>query len=296
MKVIKITRKENTSIKSIEEINIEQGLNMETLHKENKQQWIQFKKPFYVPTLKGNKKVDKIWFNGITKTNEIIFDDGNSYKMTNNHKLLTSNGKWTKSENLKIGDKIQDKSQNKIHTITEIKWQSDEVPTYDIEVEDVHHYFFDNGVVSHNSSVISNSTNGLEPPRTPIQVKTSKQGSIKMVIPGYSRYKNKYTYAFDMKSNEGIINIHSIIQKWTDQGISCNHYYDPKRFEDGRVPLDLIANDLIRFFAFGGKQLYYSNVTDGKSDDFTEVLKEKLVQEKPQEEFDSGCASGACSL
>lgn len=146
-----------------------------------------------------------------------------------------------------------------------------------------------------SSSVISNSTNGLEPPRTPIQVKTSKQGSIKMVIPGYSRYKNKYTYAFDMKSNEGIINIHSIIQKWTDQGISCNHYYDPKRFEDGRVPLDLIANDLIRFFAFGGKQLYYSNVTDGKSDDFTEVLKEKLVQEKPQEEFDS-CSGGACTL
>jgi ribonucleotide reductase alpha subunit len=295
MKITKITKKENTSIKSIEEINTEQGIDMIKLHDENKQQWIEFKKPFYVPTLSGNKKVDKIWFNGIVSTNSITFDDGNEYKMTDNHKLLSTNNEWIKSKDLKIGDTIQDKSNSKIHTITNTIPDSETVPTYDIEVEDVHHYFFDNGVVSHNSSVISNSTNGLEPPRTPIQVKSSKAGAIKMVIPGFSKYKNKYTYAFDMSSNEGIINIHSIIQKWTDQGISCNHYYDPKRFEDGRVPLDLIAQDLIRFFAFGGKQLYYSNVTDGKTDDFTEVLKEKL-QEEPKEEESDNCVSGACTL
>ena len=102
-----------------------------------------------------------------------------------------------------------------------------------------------------SSSVISNSTNGFEPPRTAIQVKTSKAGAIKMVIPGYSRYKNKYTYAFDMSSNEGIINIHSVIQKWTDQALSCNHYYDPKRFEDGRVPMDILAKDLLQFYSYG---------------------------------------------
>jgi len=296
MKVINITKRENTSIKSIEDINLEQGLDMEILHKENKQQWINFEKPFYVPTLEGNKKVDKIWFNGITKINEIVFDDGNSYKMTNNHKLLLSNGEWVESKKLRVGDKIQDKSQNKTHTITEIKWQSEEVPTYDMEVSDVHHYFFDNGVVSHNSSVISNSTNGLEPPRTPIQVKTSKAGAIKMVIPGYSRYKNKYTYAFDMSSNEGIINIHSVIQKWTDQAISCNHYYDPKKFEDGRVPMDIVAKDLLQFYSYGGKQLYYANTFDGKTEDHTDKMNEKL-EDLPTEDnpLESGCGD-ACVL
>tara|TARA_R110000796_G_scaffold192641_1_gene309300 strand:+ start:12998 stop:14308 length:1311 start_codon:yes stop_codon:yes gene_type:complete len=149
------------------------------------------------------------------------------------------------------------------------------------------------GMPVESSSVISNSTNGFEPPRTAIQVKTSKAGAIKMVIPGYSKYKNKYTYAFDMTSNEGIINIHSVIQKWTDQGLSCNHYYDPKRYEDNRVPLDVIADDLLRFYSYGGKQLYYANVFDNKTEDFTDKFNEQLDQ--PDEEFDEGCGD-ACFL
>ena len=145
-----------------------------------------------------------------------------------------------------------------------------------------------------SSSVISNSTNGFEPPRTPIQVKTSKAGAIKMVIPGYSKYKNKYTYAFDMTSNEGLINIHSVIQKWTDQGLSCNHYYDPKRFEDNRVPLDIIAKDLLQFTAYGGKQVYYANTYDNKTEDFTDKFNEQLEHEDDID--DGGCSDGACTL
>jgi hypothetical protein len=296
MIVKRITKKENTSIKSIEEINIEQGVDMETLHKENKKQWIQYKNPFYVPTLEGNQKVDKIWFNGVVSTNSITFGDDKEYKMTDNHRLLSTSGKWVKSKHLQIGDTIQDKTQTKVHTITSIVPNSEVVPTYDIEVENVHHYFLDNGAVSHNSSVISNSTNGLEPPRTPIQVKTSKAGAIKMVIPGYSRYKNKYTYAFDMSSNEGITNIHSVIQKWTDQAISCNHYYDPKKYEDGRIPMDMLAEDLLRFYAFGGKNLYYANTLDGKTEDHSDKLSEQLSQPEDDEFEDDGCSSGACFL
>ena len=148
-----------------------------------------------------------------------------------------------------------------------------------------------------SSSVISNSTNGFEPPRTPIQVKTSKAGAIKMVIPGYSKYKNKYTYAFDMESNEGIINIHSVIQKWTDQALSCNHYYDPQDWEDGRVPMDVLADDLLRFYAYGGKQVYYANTFDNKTEDFTNQLNETL-KDLPKEDdpMESGCDGGACTL
>jgi ribonucleoside-diphosphate reductase alpha chain len=145
-----------------------------------------------------------------------------------------------------------------------------------------------------SSSVISNSTNGLEPPRTPIQTKTSKAGAIKMVIPGYTKYKNKYTYAFDMESNEGISNIHAIIQKFTDQGISCNHYYDPAKYEDGKVPMSEVAHDLIRFAAFGGKQLYYANTNDGKSDEHD--LSENVENdEELGDSMDSGCGD-ACVL
>jgi ribonucleoside-diphosphate reductase alpha chain len=77
-----------------------------------------------------------------------------------------------------------------------------------------------------SSSVVTNSTNGIEPVRALVTSKKSKQGILKMVVPEIGRLKNKYTMAFDMENNSSLTNIQAVIQKYIDQGISANHYYN----------------------------------------------------------------------
>ena len=70
---------------------------------------------------------------------------------------------------------------------------------------------------SESSSVVSNATNGIEPPRDYLSIKKSKKGPLKQVVPDYKRLKNSYTLLWDMKDNEGYINIVSVMQKYFDQ-------------------------------------------------------------------------------
>ena len=67
---------------------------------------------------------------------------------------------------------------------------------------------------SESSSVVSNATNGIEPPRDYLSIKKSKKGTLKQVVPDYQRLKNNYTFLWDMKDNEGYINIVAVMQKY----------------------------------------------------------------------------------
>jgi len=227
-----------------------------------------------------------------------LFEHFTYYSIKASNEVAKEKGpcKWFNKTRFAKGELIIDSYNKNVDKLVKRKLDLD----WDQLREDIKKYGMRNSTLHafmpvESSSVISNSTNGFEPPRTAIQVKTSKAGAIKMVIPGYSRYKNKYTYAFDMSSNEGIINIHSVVQKWTDQAISCNHYYDPKKFPDGRVPMDVVADDLLRFYAYGGKQLYYANTYDNKTEDHTDKMNEQLTKSEPEEEF-GACSDGACTL
>jgi len=178
--------------------------------------------------------------------------------------------------------------------IKSIKKSTELQHTYDIEVPNDHHYIFGNGCVSHNSSLVTNSTNGIEPPRSLITSKKSKQGVIKMLIPEANKLKNKYSFAFGF-SNKDMNNIVCIMQKWMDQGISVNHYYDHSKYKDNVIPTSEIATDLLYFYKMGGKQLYYANTSDNKTDDFSKVLSE--IETKLDNSTDeAGCESGACSV
>ena len=123
------------------------------------------------------------------------------------------------------------------------------------------------------SAQISNSTNGIEPPRSYISVKQSKHGVLKQVVPGYPRLKNKYDLLWDQKSPEGYLKIMAVLQKYIDQGISVNTSYNPEHFEDEKVPMSVLIKDIITFYKYGGKQLYYNNTNDGQGElDTTEAL------------------------
>lgn len=133
-----------------------------------------------------------------------------------------------------------------------------------------------------SSSLVTNSTNGIEPPRSLVTVKKSKQGLIPQVVPEVQRLKNKYTLAYEMESNTGYINICGVLQKYFDQAISANHYYNFSRYEDSNLPLSIVAKDILQSYKVGLKTLYYANTDDGKTDSIGEE--------------DTDCAGGACKL
>ena len=113
------------------------------------------------------------------------------------------------------------------------------------------------------SAQISNSTNGIEPPRALVSYKQSKDGVMAQVVPGYHHLKNKYDLLWDQKSPEGYLAICGILQKYIDQGISVNTSYNPEHFEDHKVPMSVMITDLVTAYKYGLKQLYYFNTFDG---------------------------------
>ena len=126
---------------------------------------------------------------------------------------------------------------------------------------------------SESSSVVSNATNGIEPPRDYLSVKKSKKGPLKQIVPQYSYLKNNYTLLWDMASNEGYIKIVSVMQKFFDQAISGNWSYNPENYPDNEVPVSVMANDFLTTYKYGWKTSYYQNTYDNKTD---EIKDEKL--------------------
>ena len=120
---------------------------------------------------------------------------------------------------------------------------------------------------SESSSVVSNETNGIEPPRDYLSVKKSKKGPLKQIVPEYNKLKNFYTLLWDMKGNEGYINIVAVMQKYFDQAISGNWSYNPENYEDGQVPVSVMAQDLLQTYKLGWKTSYYQNTYDSKREE-----------------------------
>jgi len=144
------------------------------------------------------------------------------------------------------------------------------------------------------SAQISNSTNGVEPPRSYISVKQSKHGALRQVVPEFRRLKNKYELLWDQKSPEGYLKIMAILQKYIDQGISVNTSYNPQYYEDDKIPMSELLQHIVMFYKYGGKQLYYNNTHDGQGeiDIDRDVANSVEVNNSEEEQFnDDDCDS-----
>lgn len=136
------------------------------------------------------------------------------------------------------------------------------------------------------SAQVSNSTNGIEPPRSLVSIKQSKDGVLKQVVPEVRKLKNKYDLLWDQKSPEGYLKICAVLQKFIDQGISVNTSYNPKFYEDEQIPMSELIKHIVMFYRYGGKQLYYFNTADGAG----EVIEApKPVSEVVDEEDCDSC-------
>lgn len=131
-----------------------------------------------------------------------------------------------------------------------------------------------------SSSVIQNSTNGIEPVRSLLLFKKAKNGVLKQLVPNYHMRKNYYTLAWDMQDNSAMMNIAAVIQKFVDMSMSTNLYYNYAHHEDGNIPLSVLIKDQIYGYKYGLKNFYYANTPDGDG----------------ETEKEMNCESGACAI
>jgi ribonucleoside-diphosphate reductase alpha chain len=136
---------------------------------------------------------------------------------------------------------------------------------------------------SETSSQISNATNGIEPPRGLISVKSSKDGILKQVVPEFETLRDQYELLWSIPDNKGYLELVGIMQKFIDQTISANTNYDPARYPDGKVPVKQIIQDMLTAYKLGVKTLYYHNTRDGASDAQVDLKEDD-------------CAGGACKI
>lgn len=139
---------------------------------------------------------------------------------------------------------------------------------------------------SETSAQISNSTNGIEPPRSLISVKQSKDGVLKQVVPEIRKLKNKYDLLWDQRSPLGYLKICAILQKFIDQCISVNTSYNPRYYADEQIPMSEMLQHLLLHYKWGGKTLYYYNTADGAGE-----IDVKLPELKATELDDENCDS-----
>ena len=142
------------------------------------------------------------------------------------------------------------------------------------------------------SAQISNSTNGIEPPRALVSYKQSKDGVMAQVVPGIHHLKNKYDLLWDQKSPEGYLKICAVLQKYIDQGISVNTSYNPENYEDNKVPMSEMIKHLVMFYKYGGKQLYYFNTFDGAG----EMKEDPIITNDSIDEVDDADDCDSCKI
>ena len=166
----------------------------------------------------------------------------------------------------------------------------------DIKEHGLRHSTLSAQMPSESSSVVSNATNGIEPPRGYLSVKKSKKGPLKQIVPQYQTLKNNYSLLWDMPSNEGYINIVAVMQKFFDQAISGNWSYNPTHFENNEVPMSVMLKDLLTTYKLGWKTSYYQNTYDYKTDP-SEIEDDKEVELQPSEiEYEDGEECEACAI
>ena len=173
----------------------------------------------------------------------------------------------------------------------------------DIRQHGLRHSTLSAQMPSESSSIVSNATNGVKPPRGYLSIKKSKKGPLKQIVPQFQSLKNYYTLLWEMPGNEGYINVMAVIQKFFDQAISGNWSYNPTQYEDNEVPMSVMFKDLLTTYKLGWKTSYYQNTYDFKGEDVEELREEistPLEQEAPhpeptsQKELDEECE--ACAI
>jgi ribonucleoside-diphosphate reductase alpha chain len=201
------------------------------------------------------------------------------YLLKSSNQIAKEKGACSAFPRTKYADGILpiDTYKKDVDEITSIKYEHDwEGLRKSILEHGLRHSTLSAQMPSESSSVVSNATNGIEPPRGYLSIKKSKKGPLKQIVPSYSTLKNNYTLLWDMPDNTGYINLVSVMQKFFDQAISGNWSYNPENYPDSEIPVSVMAGDLLKTYKYGWKTSYYQNTYDLKTDEVSDDKIDKL--------------------
>ncbi len=222
--------------------------------------------PIEITGVDGVETVSSVVYNGLSPVNTITFEDGSVMNFTDNHRLLVNRDgveQWVYVYDLQEhSDLVVSKDDDM--PIRKIDKHSHQEHTWDITTPSGT-FLLPNGCVSHNSSVVINSTNGIEMPMSLISVKESKAGSLIQVVPEYHRLKNRYQLMWDQTDCIDYLKTAAVLAAYVDQSISTNTFYNPSHFENKKVPSTLVAKNLMLGHYYGLKTFYYSLINKAGS-------------------------------
>ena len=218
----------------------------------------------------------------LTKVHELT-EAFQYYLLTSSNNLAIEKGKCEYFERTKYSEGLlpidtYKKDLDEVCSIT-LKYDWDDLRR-SIKDHGLRHSTLSAQMPSESSSIVSNATNGIEPPRGYLSIKKSKKGPLKQIVPQYQALRNHYTLLWDMPSNEGYINIVAVMQKFFDQAISGNWSYNPTHYENNEVPMSVMIQDMLMTYKLGWKTSYYQNTYDLKIDD-TESIQEVRSESTP---------------
>ncbi len=204
------------------------------------------------------------------------------YLLKSSNELAKEKGKCGYFDRTKYADGILpiDTYKSDVDEIVPNKLNYDwETLRAEIQAHGLRHSTLSAQMPSESSSVVSNETNGIEPPRDYLSVKKSKKGPLKQIVPQYQTLKNNYTLLWDMPDNSGYINVVAVMQKFFDQAISGNWSYNPENYPDNEVPMQVMAQDFLNTYKYGWKTSYYQNTYDAKKDDSMDEKREQSIRD-----------------
>jgi ribonucleoside-diphosphate reductase alpha chain len=204
------------------------------------------------------------------------------YLLKSSNELAKEKGKCGYFDRTKYADGILpiDTYKSDVDEIVPNKLNYDwETLRAEIQAHGLRHSTLSAQMPSESSSVVSNETNGIEPPRDYLSVKKSKKGPLKQIVPQYQTLKNNYTLLWDMPDNSGYINVVAVMQKFFDQAISGNWSYNPENYPDNEVPMQVMAQDFLNTYKYGWKTSYYQNTYDAKKDDVMDEKREQSIRD-----------------
>jgi len=243
---------------------------------------------------------------------KVSYDDPTAWKLVHDlsesfqYYLLKASNKLAQEQG-KCGYFDRTKYADGILPIDTYKKDVDEVVPNELSLdwgalrEDIRTYGLRNSTLSaqmpsESSSVVSNATNGIEPPRDYLSVKKSKKGPLKQIVPAYQSLKPHYTLLWDMKDNDGYVKVVSVMQKFFDQAISGNWSYNPENYPDNEVPVSVMANDLLTTYKLGWKTSYYQNTYDNKTDEIEEVKPQESSVDSLLDSLTNATECDACAI
>lgn len=179
---------------------------------------------------------------------------------------------------LKASQKLAEKDNYKIEGV-DLEWLPIDTavnePVLDLDWESLRgnqrkHSVLVAHMPTESSSLLSGAPNGLYPVRKKVINKRSRKGLVQFICEVFDPEKHMTAWDVD---NIALSRYYGRVQDFTDQGISCDFYVVPSKYDGGKVPMSQLIREWVAHAKFGNKTKYYLNTNDENGGSIQDKLK-----------------------